>query len=161
MLAAVTLPVVVMVPEVLIAVEPAIVPLVIALPLTFPAVLIVAIFESAIFAAALMSASTMVPSAILAEVTASLAIVGFGKDPVKSPPADPKFEEALTHEKAVPSEANTCPAAQVGRVVLANSRTEGSFSVTSGVTVDQPVPFQEGTCPTVGISPVNETKLLY
>ncbi|GBD04584.1 hypothetical protein HRbin20_00149 [bacterium HR20] len=44
---------------------------------------------TAIAAVLLMSASVIVPSAIFALVTASLAIAGFGYVPVKSPPALP------------------------------------------------------------------------
>ena len=62
----------VIVPDVLIAVEPPIVPEVMALPLTLPAVEIVASFVSAIAAAELMSALTM-ESAVIALAMVILA----------------------------------------------------------------------------------------
>ena len=55
---------VVMVPEVLIDVVPAMAPLVIAAPLTLPAVLMVASLVSAMAAAAPMSALTMEPVSV-------------------------------------------------------------------------------------------------
>ena len=66
---------VVMVPEVLIEVVPAMAPLVMAAPDTLPAVEIVASFVSTIAALALMSPSTIVPSAILLLVTTPLSMV--------------------------------------------------------------------------------------
>lgn len=74
----VMLPLVAMAPLVLMAVVPPIVPEVIALPETLPAVEIVASLLSAMAALAEISVFVMVPLAIFAAVTAPDAIVGLG-----------------------------------------------------------------------------------
>src|SRR6478736_4311410 len=59
----------------------------------------VAIVASKIFAVVIASVATsivaIVPSSIAVEVTLLAAIVGFGKDPVKSPPAVPEAAGGL------------------------------------------------------------------
>ncbi|GBD04583.1 hypothetical protein HRbin20_00148 [bacterium HR20] len=96
---------------------------------------------TAIAALLLMSASVIVPSAIFALVTASLAIVGFGYVPVKSPPAAPvggKLDGApviFDHDTSLTFASVTAPSASLAVV------TEPSASVVTNVTF--PVPSND------------------
>ena len=138
-------PEVAMLPDVLRAVVPAMVPLVIALPETFPAVERVGISLSA---KVLPEVIRPLASKVTLVALPAVATSGNPMDPLEteSPPVVGTFTipftvsvastdppVSVTQLKLVPSDFKTSPAPQVGSEALANAETFGSLSEVKAV----------------------------